>query len=226
MCWICLTGVIGADGTNIPSVVYYHYDGLGSVTHLTDASGAVVERYTYDVFGQPTILSSSNTVLASSGVGNRFMFTGREYLVGIDLYDYRNRVYSPVLGRFLQMDPIKLEAGDVNLYEYVGNSPVIGIDPLGLCKCGVDGDIKFISKGWTIDAHNAFFNFNIKIQYKSGGDYKPSCCRYIQKLQGANSRGSTTDGGTPLAGCCKSHVFAKQLKIESVMPTTYEHRFS
>ena len=37
---------------------------------------------------------------------NRFLFTGREYLKEVNLYDYRNRIYSPELGRFLQTDPI------------------------------------------------------------------------------------------------------------------------
>jgi RHS repeat-associated protein len=52
----------------------------------------------------------------------------------LNLYDYRNRVYSAELGRFLQTDPIRFEAGDVNLYRYVANNPVNWIDPLGLAQ--------------------------------------------------------------------------------------------
>jgi YD repeat-containing protein len=48
---------------------YYHYDGLGSVTSLTDATGATVESYAYDVFGKPSTVST---------LGNRYAFTGRE----------------------------------------------------------------------------------------------------------------------------------------------------
>jgi YD repeat-containing protein len=33
---------------------YYHADGLGSITHLTDSNQAVIESYTYDVFGKQT----------------------------------------------------------------------------------------------------------------------------------------------------------------------------
>jgi uncharacterized protein RhaS with RHS repeats len=50
------------------------------------------------------------------------------------LYDYRNRVYSPDLARFLQTDPIRYSAGDENLYRYVGNNPVNLIDLLGLLE--------------------------------------------------------------------------------------------
>jgi RHS repeat-associated protein len=60
------------------------------------------------------------------------LFTGREWIGEIGIYDYRNRVYSPELGRFLQTDPIRFEAGDVNLYRYVGNSPIDWVDEQGL----------------------------------------------------------------------------------------------
>ena len=50
----------------------------------------------------------------------------------IGIYDYRNRVYSPDLGRFLQTDPIRFDAGDGNIYRYVFNTPVNWVDPLGL----------------------------------------------------------------------------------------------
>jgi uncharacterized protein RhaS with RHS repeats len=48
-----------------------------------------------------------------------------------NLYDYRNRVYSAELGRFLQTDPIRFDAGDGNLYRYVFNLPILLNDPTG-----------------------------------------------------------------------------------------------
>ncbi|MCS7062483.1 MAG: RHS repeat-associated core domain-containing protein [Methylacidiphilales bacterium] len=68
----------------------------------------------------------------------RVGYTGREMLVntwgglGAGLYDYRNRIYSTVHGRFLQPDPIGFDAGDVNWYRYVGNNAVNYTDPEGL----------------------------------------------------------------------------------------------
>lgn len=41
-------------------------------------------------------------------------------------------MFSPNLGRWMTMDPIAYEAGDENLYRYVGNDPVNGLDPSGL----------------------------------------------------------------------------------------------
>ena len=34
---------------------YYHFDVLGIVIALSNTSGNIVERYSYDVFGEPTI---------------------------------------------------------------------------------------------------------------------------------------------------------------------------
>ena len=112
-------------------VVYYHADALGSTVALTNETGNLVESYTYDAFGTPSIRNGSGLSLPVSGFENRFLFTGRELLSAAGIYDYRNRVYSSSLGRFLQTDPIRFSAGDVNLYRYVGNNPINWTDPLG-----------------------------------------------------------------------------------------------
>jgi RHS repeat-associated protein len=64
--------------------------------------------------------------------GNRFLFTGREWLSDVKVYDFRNRMYQPELGRFLQPDPKEFAAGDYNLYRYCHNDPVNKSDPTGL----------------------------------------------------------------------------------------------
>ncbi len=105
---------------------YYHFDGLGSVAALSDVNSVVVERYSYDVFGEPNRVS---------GVNNPYLFTGRRYDDETGLYYYRARYYKPEIGRFLQSDPIGY-AGGLNMYAYVGNNPINGIDPWGLFKYG------------------------------------------------------------------------------------------
>ncbi|MCP4397720.1 MAG: hypothetical protein GY801_10525 [bacterium] len=109
---------------------YYHRDGLGSVTELSDQSGALVERYAYDVYGAPTIFDSNNNPLDASAIENPYLFTGRRYDPESGNYYYRARIYSPELGRFLQGDPLGYVDG-LNLYAYVGNNPASWVDPYG-----------------------------------------------------------------------------------------------
>jgi RHS repeat-associated protein len=113
----------------------------GSVTLLTDVSGAVIERYRYDAFGAPTIYTPTWATRAATIYDNRFLFTGREYAAtyrstyntpAFTFYEYRARAYHPVLGRFMSEDPKLFDAGDYNLFRYCHNDPIDFTDPMGL----------------------------------------------------------------------------------------------
>ena len=91
------------------------------------------EKYTYDAFGRPTVTDGDGgNPRVSSYYAHRFLFQGREYLAELGIYDYRNRFYHPLLGRFLQTHPTGFDAGDMNLFRYCGDDPVDGSDPTGL----------------------------------------------------------------------------------------------
>ena len=124
---------------------YYHHDGLGSTIALTGENGELLESYRYETFGAASIYDSSGSALPASPRENRFLFTGREWLSQVGLYDYRNRVYSAQIGRFLQTDPIRFAAGDANIYRYVSNNPVNWVDPEG--KNPVGAVIGMVSGG-------------------------------------------------------------------------------
>jgi RHS repeat-associated protein len=113
-------------------LAYHYYDASGHCTLLTDGQGSIKEQYYYDAFGYPYFYNGSGNWLDSSPHGNRFLFTGREWLSELRLYDFRNRLYNPELGRFMQPDPKQFAAGDYNLYRYCHNDPVNKSDPTGL----------------------------------------------------------------------------------------------
>jgi RHS repeat-associated protein len=110
---------------------YYNADGIGSVTSLSNAAGALAQTYTFDSFGKLTASSGSLT--------NPFQFTAREFDPETSLYFHRARYYDPNIGRFLSEDSSDFNGG-VNFYAYVGNDPANWLDPLGLDRLSL-GDI-------------------------------------------------------------------------------------
>ena len=113
--------------------VYYHQDSIGNTVALTGSGGAVVEKVSYGIYGTPSFTDGSGTPIAGTAYDNRFLFTGREYIAELEIYDYRERPYIPELGRFPTPDPIRFDSGDYNIYRYVGNNPTNATDPKHRC---------------------------------------------------------------------------------------------
>ncbi len=102
---------------------WYLGEKLGSVRQRARTDGTIDNALTYDSYGN---------VLTQTGTGDRFKFTGREWDGEVGLQFNRARYYDPAIGRWVSEDPIVFEAGDSNLYRYVGNQPVAFNDPTGL----------------------------------------------------------------------------------------------
>jgi RHS repeat-associated protein len=83
----------------------------------------------------------------ASAYGNRFMFTGREWFPELNVYDYRNRLYNPDNGRFLQVDPTGFDGGDMNLFRYTADDPVDLTDPNGLVATEANNN-RIMSDWW------------------------------------------------------------------------------
>ena len=106
-------------------VAWYLTDDIGSIRDLVDSAGAVVNHISYDSFGQ-VVCESAPTL------GDRFLFTGREFDAETGLYYLRARYYAPGIGKFINEDPIGFSSGEWNLAKYARNAPTIYTDPLGL----------------------------------------------------------------------------------------------
>jgi RHS repeat-associated protein len=103
---------------------YHVYDGLGSVRHLADPVGQVVQSYSFSPFGVP---------LGESG-GEPYGFTGEWWDADAALLYLRARWYEPGVGRFISKDPLSGFVSNLqsfNLYTYVLGNPIKYIDPSG-----------------------------------------------------------------------------------------------
>lgn len=114
------------DGANTS---WYLGDKIGSIRLLVSSSGTVIDRVTYDSYGN--ILSET-----SPFNGDRFKFTSREYDLELGEYNMRARHFAPNIGRIISPDPIGFVSTDANLYRYVKNQPLSETDPTGLIGLG------------------------------------------------------------------------------------------
>ncbi|WP_437730195.1 RHS repeat-associated core domain-containing protein [Sorangium sp. So ce1335] len=118
-----------ADGTR-----YVHVDHLGSVDALTDEDGTVIERRSYDPFGQRTNPVWGEPAPASFTSKTTQGFTGHESDDELGLVNMKGRMYDPRIGRFLTTDPFvsfPFFGQSWNPYSYVLNSPLSFVDPSG-----------------------------------------------------------------------------------------------
>jgi len=99
------------------------------VMAVMSSDGTTVEKIKYDPYGEATVALQDG----QSATGNPYLFQGRRWDDEVSLYYFRNRVMSPVLGRFLQRDPVG-NRGDHTLYCFP--TPTVLKDPMGLCPAG------------------------------------------------------------------------------------------
>ena len=130
-------GVEGLLAVSMNGVFYIPcYDHNGNIVLYVSETGATAAQYTYDPYGNIIESSGSLADVFSFGFSTKY----HDRVIG--MICYQERVYSPVLGRWLNRDPIEEEGGE-NLYCFVMNVPSWYFDFGGMHT------FQFNDKGWS-----------------------------------------------------------------------------
>lgn len=127
--------------SNINDTRYMHQDHIGSVDAITNEAGQVIERASFDAWGErrnPNWTTAAASILSLTTRG----FTGHEHDDDIGLINMNARMYDPNTGRFLQPDTFVQfwnHTQGLNRFAYVRNNPLSAIDPSGLFEHETDG---------------------------------------------------------------------------------------
>ncbi|WP_334502578.1 polymorphic toxin type 28 domain-containing protein [Bradyrhizobium sp. AZCC 1678] len=120
--------------TTTVSLRYFHTDHLGSISVITNESGVVVERLSYDAWGKRRHPNGADDPTGSITSQTSRGFTGHEELDSVGLVHMNGRVYDALVGRMISPDPTvpdPMNAQAWNRYSYVGNDPLAFTDPSG-----------------------------------------------------------------------------------------------
>ncbi len=121
---------------------YLHKDHLGSPMTITDKNGAIIQQNVYDPWGKVHQLYSNDIAIGGHLLPTTRGYTGHEGVKGLDIIHMNGRIYDPVIGRFMQADPMiqaPKNSQSYNRYAYVANNPLTLTDPSGY---------SWLSKAW------------------------------------------------------------------------------
>ncbi len=103
-------------------LLFLHSDRLGTVQSATTTSQGVAWRVLYKPYGETKPLEDTAT--------QNLRFPGQYADAETGYYQNGLRDYDPILGRYLESDPIGL-LGGLNTYAYAMDNPLKLIDPMG-----------------------------------------------------------------------------------------------
>ncbi|MDX1969449.1 MAG: RHS repeat-associated core domain-containing protein [Planctomycetaceae bacterium] len=183
-----------SDAGTLDERLYACQDANWNVTAVVDDAGDVQERYEYDPYGNLTVLSPALSVRANSSFGWETTYAGYRFEDAIGLYAVRFRSYEPILGVWVQRDPLLFVDGS-NLYAatFVPSTT----DPFGLvsirCECG-----RFVNSGGGPTTAGAWSPYTVNVNCPGNGD---ECCNSACGSSGGSSVGA---GGWTIIGASPS----------------------
>lgn len=116
------------------AVFYFCKNLQDDVIAITDETGTIVARYSYDAWGKCTVVEDSSD--CNIATVNPFRYRGYYYDSEIGMYYLQSRYYDPEVGRFISADNVALlwlpsNRLPQNAFSYCNNNVVNAIDPLG-----------------------------------------------------------------------------------------------
>ena len=109
------------------TITYIHGDISGSPLAATSSTGAVVWKESYRAYGERWVNDPGSAQQSQ-------WFHGKEQDAATGLQYFGARYYDPAVGRFLGIDPVDYQDGNLhsfNRYAYGNNNPVSYLDPDG-----------------------------------------------------------------------------------------------
>jgi RHS repeat-associated protein len=120
---------------------FYLTDGLGSTVNLVDATGALVDRYRYDAWGDVRVQQGTHP--------NPRLYTGHFHDDETDLHYFGARYYDDEQARFLTADPYfgdPQSPPSLHRYLYAHSNPLRFTDPTGFAAESGDPTDRWIAE--------------------------------------------------------------------------------
>lgn len=109
----------GMNARAAEDIIYYHNDALGSPVAATNSTGGVIWKEDYLPYGEKVV---NNPESDDDKIG----YTGQAFDKKTGLNYFGARYYDPVIGRFMGIDPVGFQEGNIhsfNRYAYANNNP-------------------------------------------------------------------------------------------------------
>nr|WP_262916669.1 RHS repeat-associated core domain-containing protein [Belliella kenyensis] len=191
-----------------PTSVEVFFDDF-KVTHT---NSNIVQKDDYYPFGM-----TFNSYSAPSGVGQMYLYQGKEFLDdhSLNVYDFHARGYDPAIGRTWQLDPHTENYFSWSPYSWVANNPVLHIDPDG--------------KDWFVSTQNGVL-INIKGQNEFSfsnlkKEYGQEIANFIYELSGGASNDSWENFGADDMFDSKDNKISKNLGGLTMMTEGVSEQF-
>ena len=150
-----------AGSVSSPTYYYVHTGQIGEPLIVTDASKAKVWDAAVDPWGKPTMLATPTQTI-------NLRLPGQWYASESGLHQNWMRDYDPTTGRYIEADPLGINAG-ANLYPYVSSNPLKLTDrsgqiiPVALCAIGgLSGAAgEFVGSGFQFNWKHSVIAFGV-----------------------------------------------------------------